>query len=258
MDCKNINLAHEESLAIITINRPPVNAFNEEVIVELNSLLDYLEESEQVRAIIITGSGKAFVAGADISGFLKMGEADADAFIAEGQKLFNRIETYPKIVIAAVNGICLGGGCEMAMACDLRFAAESVKFGQPEINLGLIPGWGGTQRLPSLIGKTKAMEFLLTGSTFTSQEALSLGLVNKVFADSALIEESKKIAARLALQPPLAIKAIKELLSNGHASDFTRGLNREREAFVSLLQTEDAQEGIKAFLDKKKPVFKGK
>ncbi|MHB8758314.1 MAG: enoyl-CoA hydratase/isomerase family protein, partial [Bacillota bacterium] len=175
-----------------------------------------------------------------------------------GQKFFTDIETYPKPVIAAINGVCLGGGNELAMSCDIRVAAESARFGQPEINLGIIPGWGGTQRLPRLIGKTKAMELLLSGDMLKAPDALRVGLVNKVVPDSELLTTAKNVGRMLATKAPIAMANIKKAVFQGLDTSIEEGLDVEHRAAVECFQTEDAIEGISAFLSKRKPQFKGK
>ncbi|MHB8928613.1 MAG: enoyl-CoA hydratase/isomerase family protein [Bacillota bacterium] len=257
-----IILEKEAPLAIITINRPPVNALNPEAIGELTQAFKELRDDAGVRVIIITGAGQyTFIAGADISSFgAGQGEPGEASFaqIKNGQRLFTDIETYPKPVIAAINGVCLGGGNELAMSCDLRIAAESARFGQPEINLGIIPGWGGTQRLPRLIGKTKAMELLLSGDMIKAPDALRVGLVNKVVPDSELLTQSKNVARMLATKAPIAMANIKKAVFQGLDTSIEEGMDIEFRASVECFQTEDAAEGITAFLQKRKPQFKGK
>ncbi|HEY3313717.1 MAG TPA: enoyl-CoA hydratase-related protein [Bacillota bacterium] len=262
MAFNTIILEKEPPLAIITINRPPVNALNPECIGELTQAFKELRDDASVRVIIITGAGQyTFVAGADISSFgAGQGEPGEAAFaqIRNGQKLFTDIETYPKPVIAAINGVCLGGGNELAMGCDLRIAAESARFGQPEINLGIIPGWGGTQRLPRLIGKTKAMELLLTGDMIKAPDALRVGLVNKVVPDSELLTTAKNVGRMLATKAPIAMAAIKKAVFQGLDASIEEGLDVEFNGSVECFKSEDGVEGITAFLQKRKPQFKGK
>ncbi|MHB0885172.1 MAG: enoyl-CoA hydratase/isomerase family protein [Bacillota bacterium] len=262
MAYNTIILEKEAPLAIITINRPPVNALNPEAINELTQVFKELRDDASVRVIIITGAGQyTFVAGADITSF-GAGQGDPGeaqfAMIKIGQKFFTDIETYPKPVIAAINGVCLGGGNELAMSCDIRVAAESARFGQPEINLGIIPGWGGTQRLPRLIGKTKAMELLLSGDMLKAPDALRVGLVNKVVPDSELLTTAKNVGRMLATKAPIAMANIKKAVFQGLDTSIEEGLDVEHRAAVECFQTEDAIEGISAFLSKRKPQFKGK
>lgn len=260
MAFNNILLEKENLIAQITINRPPVNALNAATIDELTQAFTELKDDPEVRVVIITGAGQyTFIAGADITGFTQIEDQEAGLkLIRKGQDLFDLIETFPKPVIAAINGACLGGGNELAMSCDFRLAAESARFGQPEINLGIIPGWGGTQRLFRLVGRTKALELLLTGDLIKAADALRYGLVNKVVPDNELLAQSKNIARKLTMQAPLAMAAIKRAISYGTSQPLAAGLEYEGRAFVEVFRTEDAQEGIRAFLGKYKPKFKGK
>lgn len=253
------DIEKENQLAIITINRPPVNALSLEVVEELSGILADLRSDAGVKALIITGAGpKAFIAGADITQFQQGDLATVEKFIRRGQEVFEELETYPKPVVAAINGVCLGGGNELAMACDLRLAAESARFGQPEVNLGIIPGWGGTQRLPRLVGKTVAMEILFLGQMIDAREAWRIGLVNQVVPDAELLAKAKELGQRLAAQPPLALAAMKKAVRDGLDTTLDQGLELEVKAFLQVYQTEDAKEGVNAFLSKRKPEFKGK
>lgn len=244
----------------ITINRPDkLNALNKDVIRELGMAMDEVYHNEEIKLAIITGAGeKSFVAGADITEFTGLDAAGGKALAKAGQDLvFSKIENCPKPVIAAVNGFALGGGCELAMACHIRICSENARFGQPEVNLGLIPGYGGTQRLVHLIGKGKAMELLMTGNMIAAGEACQLGLVNHVTEASALMQKTLEIASLILSKAPGAISRIIKLVnmaSEGHA----RGLDKEIELFGELFATADAKEGTSAFLEKRKPVFTGK
>ncbi|MEW6243689.1 MAG: enoyl-CoA hydratase-related protein [Bacillota bacterium] len=259
MAYNTIIVEKEARIAVITINRPPANALNAEAIAEIRQALTELEQDDEVRAIIFTGAGNyIFIAGADIGQFTTLDMEKGLELIKAGQETFTAIELLKKPVIAAINGLCLGGGMELAMACDFRIMADSAKMGQPEINLGIIPGWGGTQRLPRLVGKTRAMELLLTGDQIKSQDALRYGLVNKVVPDNELMATAKNIARRLSMQAPLAIAAIKKVVFDGLGMDLRSALALEGETFIEVFQTEDAQEGIRAFLGKRRPQFKGK
>ena len=260
MTYNNILVQKENLIAQITINRPPVNALNAETLDELGAAFEELRDDPEIRVVIITGAGQyTFVAGADITGFAQIQDEQAGrVLISKGQDLFTSIETFPKPVIAAVNGACLGGGNELAMACDFRIAAESARFGQPEINLGIIPGWGGTQRLPRLIGRTKALELLLTGDMVKASDALRYGLVSKVVPDNELLAQSRNLARKLAGQAPVAMALTKKAVSRGAGAPIEEGLEIERTAFIEVFQTQDAREGIQAFLGKYKPKFAGK
>lgn len=249
-----------EGIFTITINRPDkLNALNKNVINELSAALDEVYNNPEIRAAIITGAGpKAFVAGADISEFATLNAAGGSALAAHGQQnVFNKIEACPKLVVAAVNGFALGGGCELAMACHFRLASTNAKFGQPEVALGLIPGYGGTQRLTQLIGKGKAMELMMTGNSINADEAKLLGLVNYVTAPETLIEETTQLLKTIISKAPLAIAKI-IALTNLAATGAPDGLQQEIAAFGQLFDTADAKEGAAAFMEKRKAVFTGK
>jgi enoyl-CoA hydratase len=257
---KNITTQLENGLFLITINRPEkLNALNREVITELGEALLEIDTNPAIKAAIITGAGpKAFVAGADISEFTSLDAAGGSALAEKGQHLvFNRIENCTKPIIAAVNGFALGGGCELAMACHFRLASSNAKFGQPEVNLGLIPGYGGTQRLTQLVGKGKAMELMMTGAMIDAQEALRLGLVNYVSEPEALLEKSRELLSVIISKAPLAVAKIIELV-NVAAIGSPDGLKKEIDAFGELFGTEDMKEGATAFLEKRKASFTGK
>ncbi len=249
-----------DEIQIVTVNRPEkLNALNREVIAELGDAFFAIETNSNIKAAILTGAGiKAFVAGADISEFTSLDAGGGKELAADGQHLvFNRIEKCTKPVIAAVNGFALGGGCELAMACHFRVAATNAKFGQPEVNLGLIPGYGGTQRLTQLIGKGKAMELMMTGAMIDAQEALRLGLVNYLYEPNELLDKAKELISLIISKAPLAIAKIIELV-NIAAVGSSNGLKKEIEAFGELFGTEDMKEGANAFLEKRKPNFTGK
>lgn len=244
----------------ITINRPDkMNALNKDVIAELSKALDEVYNNAEIKAAIITGAGaKAFVAGADISEFTGLDGKGGAALAQVGQdSVFNKIENCPKPVVAAVNGFSLGGGCELAMACHFRTASENARFGQPEVNLGLIPGYGGTQRLVQLIGKGKAMELLMTADMIKADEAKTLGLVNHVFTAEELLDKTKELLAKINTKAPLAISKIISLV-NEAATVSPTGLRNEIMAFGASFDTEDKREGTAAFLEKRAAVFTGK
>lgn len=259
-DYKNLKIAQEGPVAVITISRSEVlNALNQETKEELSQLLQALNQDKTIRAIILTGSGeKAFCAGADIAELKSLDSKSGKARAIAGQKLTKQIDALDKPVIAAVNGYALGGGCELAMACDFRIASENAKFGQPEVNLGLIPGFGGTQRLPRLIGKGKAMELILTGDIIDAQVALRIGLVQHVVASEKLLETAKEIALKIASKGPIAIKLSKKAIHDGLQLNLSDGLNLEAELFAQICQTNDKAEGTAAFLEKRKPNFTAK
>lgn len=246
----------ENNIFIITINRPEkLNALNKEVFKELDEVMDFVNQEGDIKGVIITGEGeKAFVAGADISEFLELSNEDAAQLSANGQRIFFKIEDCAKPVIAAVNGFALGGGCELAMACHFRLASNNARFGQPEVNLGLIPGYGGTQRLTLLIGKGKAMELTLSGAMINASEAKDLGLVNYVTTPEELLPKTKEILNLILSKSPVAVgKAIAAI----NAFDYTKsGFEKEVELFKESFASADGKEGIMAFLEKRKPNFK--
>lgn len=248
-----------EGIFTITINRPDkLNALNKDVIEELGHALEEVYNNDDIKSAMITGAGvKAFVAGADITEFTDLDAVGGAALAQKGQELvFSKIEQAPKPIIAAVNGFALGGGCELAMACHFRTASESAKFGQPEVNLGLIPGYGGTQRLVQLIGKGKAMELLMTADMIKAEEALRLGLVNHVYSPDSLVAETRAILLKIQTKAPLAINKVISLV-NEAATVSLSGLNNEIKAFGECFATEDKKEGTAAFLEKRAAVFSG-
>ncbi len=250
----------ENGTYTITINRPDkMNALNKDVINDLSNALDEVYNNADIKTVIITGAGeKAFVAGADISEFLSLGKTEGAALAKRGQDMvFNKIENSPKPVIAAVNGFALGGGCELAMACHFRVASANAKFGQPEVNLGLIPGYGGTQRLTQLIGKGKAMELMMTADMVGADEAKALGLVNHVFAIEELLPKAKEILQKIQTKAPVAVAMVVACVNDAAKGD-AAGFDNEIERFGDCFTTEDMKEGTNAFTEKRKPVFKGK
>jgi len=261
MDYQNILVTREEDIAIITFNRPKVlNALNRATMAELSAAADELESDENVRCIILTGAGeKAFVAGADIRELQAIeSAAEGAAFAAQGQSILFKIENLSKPVIAAINGYALGGGCELAMACDIRIAADTAKLGQPEINLGIIPGYGGTQRLPRLVGKGYAKWLILSGDMISAQEALRIGLVEMVVPAEELMTKARELAHRIARKAPLAVACAKTSINVGSETDLGTGCAYEASRFGLVCATEDRVEGTTAFLEKRPAQFKGK
>jgi enoyl-CoA hydratase len=260
MEYLNILYTVKEKLAFVTVNRPQkMNALNNDVINELFDVFDKIKNDDSVLAAIITGSGdKAFVAGADIKELSELNTQTGKAKMLKGQALFNLIQYLGKPVLAAVNGFALGGGCELALSCSFRFASENAKFGQPEVNLGIIPGYGGTQRLPRIIGKGRALELILSGDIIDSAEAYRIGLVNRVFSKELLLPEAEKFCRKIMSKGPLAIKYSLEAVNQGLEQTLTEGLNLEANLFGLLCATSDMKEGLTAFLDKRQPNFTGK
>ena len=246
-------------VALITINRPEKrNALNIQTRQEGAAALEELREDDSVGVVVFTGAGdKAFIAGADIAEFAgRTAVTQRDVML--GRSLFTAIDTFTKPIIAMINGYCLGGGCELALACDLRIASETASFGQPEINLGIIPGGGGTQRLTRLIGEGKAMELILTGDIIDARTAFNLGLVNMVVPAADLEGRTMELASRIAEKSPIALRMAKEAVKVASRSNLDEGLRREVDLFALCFSSEDKDEGVKAFLEKRKPAFKGK
>jgi enoyl-CoA hydratase len=258
-DFETIAIEKRGRVALLTIKRPDkLNALSKKVHAEGVAALDELKHDDEVRVVIITGSGeKSFIAGADISEFQGQTPVTQRNSFNE-PSLFNSIDTFPKPVIAMVNGFCLGGGNELAMACDIRIASENARFSQPEINLGIMCGGGGTQRLPRLVGEGRAMEMALTGGMIDAATAERYGLVNHVYPADQLETETMKLADKIAEKAPIALQLSKEAVKFASRSNLDEGLRREVDLFAICFSTEDKQEGVAAFLEKRKPVFKGK
>ena len=257
MSYANVLLTREGDVGVIQLNRPKVlNALNFELMSELVNGLEEFDRDADVRVIILTGNDRAFAAGADLS---EMSQATPVGLtLGRRFELWDRIRRISKPMIAAVNGYCLGGGNELAMNCDMIIASETATFGQPEINVGIMPGAGGTQRLTRVVGKYKAMEFILTGRSISAEEAFRVGLVNRVVPAESLMEEAKKIASEIASKPPISVRAAKEAILKATDTTLEVGLDFERKAFYMLFATEDGKEGMKAFVEKRKPSYKGK
>ena len=257
MEFKNLLVEIEKPIAIVTVNRPDkLNALNLETVDELGAAFAMLDANDDVRAIIMTGAGeKAFVAGADITEFRGQAAHDMVPFAKKGHDSARIMESIGTPIIAAVNGYALGGGCEMAMACDMRFASEKAKFGQPEILLGLIPGMGGTQRLARLVGQGIARELIYTGEQITAQRAYEIGLVNRVYPADQLMEETKKFALKLASMPSHAVKMAKTAINGGYDQTLDTGLVLENHCFALCWSHPDLEEGVGAFVEKRKANF---
>ena len=260
MSFDNLLLQRESGVAVLTVQRPQrLNALDAHTIAEIGQAILDLQQDAAIRCVIVTGAGdKAFVAGADIHEIAQDTPEGARCRALAGQAVFDRLEQLGKPVIAAVNGFALGGGCELAMACTLRIAADTARFGQPEINLGLIPGFAGTQRLARLVGKTKAMELVLTGSPITAAEALAIGLVNRVVPAAELMTSAHALAADLAAKPPVALRYAMQAIASGLEMPFSEACRLEAALFGLVCATDDMKEGTRAFLEKRKAEFKGR
>jgi enoyl-CoA hydratase len=257
---KTLTYEKKENIGFLTINRPEkLNAISNELISELKKLLDEIENDEEMRVLIITGAGdKAFVAGADIKELVDRDASQGRRVSKERQEIFSRIENLPVPVIAAVNGYALGGGLELALACSIRICSEKAQFGAPEVKLGIIPGDGGTQRLPRLVGLGRAMELILTGDFIDAQEAYRIGLVNKVLPQEELMDKATELATKIASRPPLAVRFAKEAVNRSQEGDAASGFALESYLHALSCTTEDKKEGVSAFLEKRKGKFKGK
>ena len=257
---ENLLFEKKGNIAYVTVNRPKVlNALNMAVMDELRQVFTSIKDDSAIRAVIVTGSGeKSFIAGADIAELSKQEPVKAKEYTHRGQAALDLIENLGKPVIAAVNGFALGGGCEVAMACTMRIASENAKLGQPEVKLGLIPGYGGTQRLPRLVGKGLAMQLLLSGEMISAQEAYRIGLVNEVVAAAELIPRAEAIAKKIIANAPLAVQYAMEAVNHGMEMPLKEGLYVEAALFGVVCATEDKNEGTTAFLEKRAPNFKGK
>lgn len=241
------------STAIISLDRPDaLNAISTQLLSELDAALTEAETNSAICVIILTGAGKAFAAGADIGEMASLSPMEGQKFAKRGGELFLRLENLSKPVIAAVNGYALGGGCELSMACDIRLASENAKFGQPETAIGVIPGFGGTQRLPRIVGMSRAMELIFTSTTISAQEAMDIGLVSRVYPAEQLMDEAKKLAMRIAEQGQLAVRQAKLCMRQGIQADITTAVALEAEAFGLVFSTDDRREGMSAFLEKRR------
>jgi enoyl-CoA hydratase len=259
MSYKNIILEKKDGIGKIIINRPEVlNALNIETIKEITKGIEELEIDKKIKVAIITGKGKAFIAGADIGEMKNMTPLESKEFAEIGHNMLFKIEKSRIPFIAAINGYALGGGCETLMACDICIASKNAKIGQPEINLGIHPGFGGTQRLPRLVGKMKAKELLLTGNNIDSEEAKRIGLINDVVEDEKLMKIVNEIAEKISKKSPIQTQFIKSLVNQGYNTDLNTACNLEISHFSASFSTDDQKIGMNAFLEKKKPVFKGK
>lgn len=259
-DRQFVKLAVDERIAVLTIDHPPANALDVATLTELNGAIDDVAADSNVKAVIITGAGQfAFCAGADINVISSIkGPEDARQMVLTGQGILNKIENMRKPVIAAINAVCLGGGMEMAMACHMRIATDRARFGQTEPNLGLIPGFGGTQRLPRIVGKGKALELLLTGDMIPAQEAYRIGLVNKIVPEGEVVKAARDLAKRIVAKSQVTTRLIMEAVDEGLKTSLEQGLLNEAEKFAQVMGSDDAREGLSAFLQKRQPKFQDK
>lgn len=254
---ENLLFKKENNIGILTINRPDaLNALNTQVLDELDKMIDMVVADDEVHILIITGAGRAFVAGADISQMKDLNMIEAREFASKGLQLFRKMELMEKVVIAAVNGFALGGGCELALCCDIRIASTKAKFGQPEVGLGICPGFGGSQRLPRLVGLGRAKELIFTGDMIDAEEAYRIGLVNKVVKEDELMDEAMKMAERIASNGQIAVRLAKNAINKGMDTDMETGMDIEKNLFGLCFATEDQKEGMTAFLEKRRPNFK--
>ena len=259
MSYELLTFAVADRIATITVNRPDkLNALSDATIAELGRAIDEARDRNDVAGVLLTGAGRAFVAGADIAELSSQSSAEAKRRSRRGQEVFRRFETSPKPTVAAVNGFALGGGCELAMACHVRIASEQAKFGQPEVKLGIVPGYGGTQRLPRLIGKGRAMQLLLTGEMIDAQEAYRIGLVNRIVPASELLVAAEGMLRQMLANAPLAVALCAEAVDRGLEMGLEEALVFEANQFGLLASTQDVSEGMRAFLEKRAPAFQGR
>ena len=258
MEYENLIIEIEDGITTLTINRPKtLNALNTDTLKELSRAFDELEGNPEVKVIILTGAGKAFVAGADISEMREKNAVEGREFGLLGQSVFTKVENLSKPVIAAVNGYALGGGTELTLACDMIYASEKAKFGQPEVGLGVTPGFGGTQRLPRRVGLAMAKELIFTGRIIGAEEALRIGLANKVVPPESLMEEVRNLAKEIASKGQVSVRLAKAVMNRGMDTDINSALMLEADAFGLCFSTADQKEGMTAFLEKRKPQFRG-
>lgn len=259
VEWENVRLHVEDGIATLTINHPPANALNQATISSIQAALDEIEQNADIRVVLLTGEGKFFVAGADIKEIATVETAEKGKELAlHGQRVFRRMETFKKPIIAVINGACLGGGLELAMAAHIRYAAHEAKLGMPELNLGLIPGFAGTQRLPRLVGKARAMELILSSKTITGQEAEELGLVNRSFPLSELMNEALSLAKTITSKSGVAVAKAIEAINASDYMNVEEGGALEAELFGQTFETYDKKEGIAAFLEKRPPKFENR
>ncbi|MFB6467925.1 enoyl-CoA hydratase [Cytobacillus sp. Hz8] len=251
--------SYEDAIATITIERPPANALSQGLLKELSTVLDEIEPNQDIRVIVIHGDGRFFSAGADIKEFTTLDTSKGFTNLSTtGQNLFERLETFPKPVIAAIHGAALGGGLELAMSCHIRLVSENAKLGLPELSLGIIPGFGGTQRLRRYVGNSRAAEMIFTSEPISGVDAVQYGLANDAYPETELLDNAYKLAHIIAKKSPLSLKAAIELLNYSKSKEFYEGVHKEAELFGEVFTSEDGKEGVKAFIEKREPHFTGK
>ncbi len=259
MEMEFVSCNIENQVAFVTLQKPPANALSSSLLKELSKLFDRLEENEEVRVVLLQGEGRFFSAGADIKEFTTIASGEEFSKLAKyGQDFFERIENFSKPVIAAIHGAALGGGLELAMACHIRLVTEKAKLGLPELQLGLVPGFAGSQRLPRYVGAAKAAEMLFTSEPITGAQAVQYGLANHAYSEEELFDQAKELALKIAKKSPIALKAAIELLNYSKHENYYKGVDKEAEIFGSVFVSEDAKEGISAFIEKREPQFLGK
>lgn len=253
-----LNLTIEDNVGILKLNNPPVNVLNKAILTQLSTLLDEIKNNSEIKVIVLTGEGSAFAAGADIKSMPALKAAEGEQMALYGQEVFNKLENLEKISICAINGVALGGGLELAMSCDIRIISEKAKVGQPEINLGIIPGYGGTQRLTRLVGKPKAKEIVLTGENLSGQEAYDLGIATKITSPDDLMNTALELAKKIASKGQVAVRAAKKAIDEGFEQNLSEALKTEAKYFGLVCDSEDKNEGVIAFMEKRKPNFQDK
>jgi enoyl-CoA hydratase len=257
MEFTHVHLEQVDSIAVLTLDHPPANGLSQPTFTGLTTALDYIERERSIKVIVLTGKGKFFAAGADIKEFTAVEKAEQGTAISRvGQQLFQRMEAFPKPIIAAIHGAALGGGLELAMACHIRYATPTAKLGLPELNLGLIPGFAGTQRLPKLVGKAKALELLFTSQPISGEEAEKLGLVNGLFPEELVLQKTLDFAKVVASKSAVSLQYVLQAITAGDEHGFEVGAAKEAELFGRIFESHDAQEGVQAFLEKRKAQFK--
>jgi enoyl-CoA hydratase len=258
LDTKFVTLSVENNVGIITLNNPPVNVLNRNLLMDLEKVLEHLENDGDAKVLVLTGAGSAFAAGADIKAMPELNVETGEQLALKGQAIFNKLENMEKVSIAAINGVALGGGLELAMSCDIRVISDKAKVGQPEINLGIIPGYGGTQRLARLIGKPHAKELILTGDTINAQEAYSLGIADKLVPAEDVLRTAVSLAAKIASKGQVAVRNAKKAIDHGFEQTIAEGLKTEAKYFGIVCGSEDKNEGVIAFMEKRAPKFQDK